>query len=653
MSMAIERTSGDALLRDRRPPASEPATWPRLLPRTELIGQAAGSGLREPPYLVRRCDGQVVQLSQLLYVIASHMDDGRELSAIADGAGAQLGLRIAPEQVAYIAEHKLTPLGLLAHRDGSAPSLERRTALLALRFRAGMIPERAVNTLAGVLRALFLPPVVIAAVAALVACDVWLATSHGIGAGLRVVIHRPALGLALVALIFLSAVFHECGHASACRYGGARPGRIGMGMYLIWPAFYTDVTDSYRLSKAGRLRTDLGGMYFNALFALAAAAAYFSTGFEPLLVLVFFQQTLMLEQFIPWIRLDGYYIVSDLIGVSDLFPRIKPVIASLLPGRHPGRLVTELKPWARAAVTTWVLTTVAVLTAFAVLIVVNAPGYLSSTWQSLIVQLDWVGNGVRFGSVVDLLVGAVGILTLLLPVAGLTLTYLLLCRGIGASLARRRARVDVALAAASSGSASTSSTPPASAEGPVVGSSLGGVARRTPGRAGASRSRSGRTLALLAGVALASLAAVFAVVDATTRDAARPTAHVPAVAAAQTQPVRIAAVRAASPAPRRARVSRPKAAALPTRVATAAAGRPATAVPVTTSAGGATSGNGTNSTGGGSTPSGSGSPSGSGTNSGGASITPTNGGTGSGSVTTPGAGTGSGSSGSGTLSGGG
>jgi hypothetical protein len=43
---------------------------PRLLAGTELIGRVPGSGLREPPYLVRRCDGQVVQLSRLLYVIA-------------------------------------------------------------------------------------------------------------------------------------------------------------------------------------------------------------------------------------------------------------------------------------------------------------------------------------------------------------------------------------------------------------------------------------------------------------------------------------------------------------------------------------------------------------------------------------------------------
>ena len=34
---------------------------------------------------------------------------------------------------------------------------------------------------------------------------------------------------------------------------------MGAGLYLVWPAFYTDVTDSYRLGRAGRLRTDLGG----------------------------------------------------------------------------------------------------------------------------------------------------------------------------------------------------------------------------------------------------------------------------------------------------------------------------------------------------------------------------------------------------------
>jgi putative peptide zinc metalloprotease protein len=444
MVMSETIAGSGALLADRAA-AAEFVPPPRLLEGTELMGQVSGSGLREAPYLVRRRDGEVVQLSQLLYVIASSMD-GRELGAVADTVGAQLDLRIAPEQVAYVAEQKLAPLGLVTYRDGTTPRLERVNALLALRFRVGIVSERAVNAIARPLQPLFLPPVVIAALAALLACDLWLGTSHGIGAALRAVIHRPVLGLAVFATVILSLAFHECGHAAACRYGGARPGRIGIGIYLVWPVFYTDVTDSYRLGKGGRLRTDLGGVYFNALVALAAAGAYFATGYEPLLLVVVSQQLLLLDQFVPWVRLDGYHIVSDLIGVSDLFARIKPVITSLLPGRHADRRVTELKLWARAAVTAWVFTTVIALTAMATAIVVYGPSYLGRAEQSLILQLDWIGRGMRIGSVVDVLSGAIGTVMLLLPVAGITLTYLLLCRGVGSTLAVRRARVELALA---------------------------------------------------------------------------------------------------------------------------------------------------------------------------------------------------------------
>jgi putative peptide zinc metalloprotease protein len=61
---------------------------------------------------------------------------------------------------------------------------------------------------------------------------------------------------------------------------------VGVGVYIVWPAFYTDITDSYRLDKKGRLRTDLGGMYFNAIFALAVGGLYAVTRFEPLLLIV-------------------------------------------------------------------------------------------------------------------------------------------------------------------------------------------------------------------------------------------------------------------------------------------------------------------------------------------------------------------------------
>lgn len=445
MSFALMTPPHSATTAEEQPLRAPGRTWPQLLEGTALLGRFAGSGLREPPYLVRRHDGQIVQLSPLLYAIASCMD-GRELPDIATAATDLLGLRVSPDLIAHAATQKLAPLGLVAYPDGSEPRLEALNPLLALRFRAGIIPAGAVNALAGVLRVLFLPGVMVAALGALLACDVWLATAHGIGAGVRTIIHSPTLGLALFGLLILSMAFHECGHAAACRYGGARPGRIGVGIYLVFPAFYTDVTDSYRLSRGGRLRTDLGGVYFNALVALAAAGAYFATGYEPLLVVTVTQQALLVDQFVPWLRLDGYHIISDLIGVSDLFARIKPVVLSLVPGRPLDRRVAELKPWARAAVSIWVLTTVAVLTGALAMIVVSAPGYLRQAWHSLTLQLHGVALGVSTGNVIAVIADVIGAFMLVLPVAGMTLTYLMLCRRMGASLATRSVRVDLTLA---------------------------------------------------------------------------------------------------------------------------------------------------------------------------------------------------------------
>ena len=67
--------------------------------------------------------------------------------------------------------------------------------------------------------------------------------------------------------------FHEFGHAAAAAAVAPRRARWATGLYLMWPAFYTDVTDSYRLGRGGRLRTDLGGLYFNAIVAVGDARA--------------------------------------------------------------------------------------------------------------------------------------------------------------------------------------------------------------------------------------------------------------------------------------------------------------------------------------------------------------------------------------------
>src|SRR5436305_1413662 len=244
-------------------------------------------------------------------------------------------------------QEKLVPLGVVQPTDGNAPELQKSDPLLALKMKTGVVPERLVNAITTVFKPLFLPPVVLAVLAAFFGLCGWLFVVHGVAQSLRAVLYDPLFILLLIGLVIVSEALHECGHATACAYGGARPGKMGVGIYIVWPAFYTDVTDAYRLGKGGRLRTDLGGVYFNSIFTLGTFAAYFLTGWEPLLLLPPLQLMEMLHQFLPFIRLDGYYIVSDLTGVPDMFARIKPTLKSLSPTTETPGEVTVLKPWVR------------------------------------------------------------------------------------------------------------------------------------------------------------------------------------------------------------------------------------------------------------------------------------------------------------------
>jgi putative peptide zinc metalloprotease protein len=178
---------------------------------------------------------------------------------------------------------------------------------------------------------------------------------------------------------------------------------MGAGLYIVWPAFYTDVTDAYRLDRKGRLRTDLGGIYFNAIFILLTAAAYAVTGFEPLLLIIPLQHMEILHQLLPFLRLDGYYIVSDLTGVPDMFARIKPVLKSLIPFTKTEDSVTELKPWARAAVTVYVLTLVPLLLLFFGLTIMNMPRVFATAYDSFLLTYHKLGNASALGITVDVI----------------------------------------------------------------------------------------------------------------------------------------------------------------------------------------------------------------------------------------------------------
>ena len=373
--------------------------------------------------MARRSNGDLIQLTELLYMVAEEVDGTSDHAEIAARVSDRYGRTVTADNVKVLIERNLVPDGFVVGPDGAQPQVKKPDPLLALKFKFTLLPQSVVMALAALLRPLFWPPLIVAALIGLVALDIWYFGTHGMAQSLRDLIYQPLLVLLIYGLLIVSILWHELGHATACRYGGAKPGRIGFGIYIVWPAFFTDVTDALTLGKGGRVRTDLGGLYFNVLFALAIGGVYFLTGFEPLLVLILMQHLLMLYNLMPFLRLDGYHAISDITGIPDLFGRIKPTVKGLVPGRETPKAVQELKPWARTVVTVWVVLVIPVLLYFFGMMVLSAPRVLATGWDSLTLQWEKVQAGLADGGWAQVAVGGLQSLMVVLPTTGMLVSF--------------------------------------------------------------------------------------------------------------------------------------------------------------------------------------------------------------------------------------
>ncbi|WP_200306559.1 hypothetical protein [Streptomyces adelaidensis] len=398
---------------------------------TELVGEFAGSGYRRPPHMVHRFDGQVIHLPDLLYETAKSLQR-HQGEAPRSGDGAHLLKRVAQEltqttgrtfttdHVAFVLDNKLAPLGITTRSDGTLAEFAKAEHLfLGLRYRAALISESVSWVIAGIFAWLFQPLLVLLAVSTFLATEIWLFSTQDAGLAMAQVMADPAGILAVLGLTLASAAFHEVGHAAACRYGKVRPGAMGCGLYLVWPAFYTDVTSSYRLGRGGRLRTDLGGVYFNSLFVLGLTALYIHSPSPVLLAAILLVNLEVVQQLLPTLRFDGYYIISDLVGIPDLFKYIGPILRRTILRRPPEERLQALKRWPQIVVTIWVLTVLPVLVLQLGLILFNLPQMAGAAWATATKIIAGVTTSAT--PVLSTTAACVQIFFLLLPLVGILL----------------------------------------------------------------------------------------------------------------------------------------------------------------------------------------------------------------------------------------
>jgi putative peptide zinc metalloprotease protein len=413
------------------------AVRPTRAADVELVGEFQGSGFAERQWLVRRGE-RFIQLTELLYRIVERADGTQTLEEIAEAVTESSDWLVTADNVHDLVDARLIPLGVVVGKDARPSAhvaLKQERSPFGLSLRKRVLGSSAIEPVAKVLQYLFAPPIAIAALLAALAAHVWV-YSHGLTGAFLDALYRPSSLLVILGVVLLAAVVHEFGHASALRYGGGRARGMGFGLYMIFPAFYTDVTESYRLKRWARVRTGLGGPYFHLLFAGALIGVALATGYEFLLIAVLLINVEIARQFIPFVRLDGYWVLADLTGVPDFISQMGPFLRSLVPRiAAGGAQLPRLKPWVTFVFAAYLALTIPVLVVLLVLLVRFLPRLMTLLWDAVATQIGFLSLAFDAHDWIGLATSLLELAILLLPVLGIAfLLYTLTLKPLRAVL---------------------------------------------------------------------------------------------------------------------------------------------------------------------------------------------------------------------------
>ena len=149
-------------------------------------------------------------------------------------------------------------------------------------------------------------------------------------------------------LLFIVSLFHETAHGLSCKHYGGHVHRMGFHLIYFTPAFFTDCVEAWVYgNRIERLITVLAGVWTELVICAVATPIWWGTpsgttaheiAYKLILItglgVVFFNWN-------PLMKLDGYYLLTELIEVPDL-KEDSTAYASALVRKHIWRLPVEV-----------------------------------------------------------------------------------------------------------------------------------------------------------------------------------------------------------------------------------------------------------------------------------------------------------------------
>ena len=292
---------------------------------------------------------QFFRVGELENLLLTLMDGTRDYAGIAAELKERAGIDATAEEVEE-AVSQFETLRLI-ESDLTGKELERAqrkeirkgksllSKILYVKFKA-VNPEKLFEKLLPRTRFLFARPALLAyalviAGGLVVAVPNWGEIARGL----------PRLwSLGSVALIWLTmavvVALHEMAHGLTCHYFGGRVKDMGFLLLYFQLAFYCNVSDAWLFKeKYKRAWVTLAGGFFQLFVWSLAVIGWRVTAEDVLINRIFFiimvtAGVQFIFNFNPLIKLDGYYLLSDLVEIPNLRAKAFDYIKSLLTFRE-------------------------------------------------------------------------------------------------------------------------------------------------------------------------------------------------------------------------------------------------------------------------------------------------------------------------------
>lgn len=258
-------------------------------------------------YILSFSDKHHIKVSEAAKIIIDLFDGKHTLSDVLCILQTK-GMEINESELKKIVQDILLSNGIL---EGSTFKNKKGNSMLWIKIP--LIDSWRLNNIFSVLKYAFKKNILLINMICLMICAV---------ASIYMVLHmeseKPLNSILIMGIGYFSLVIHEFGHASAAYKYKINVGKIGLGMYFLYPVMYIDMTSAWRLSSKQRVVIDFGGMYFQALTIIPLTVIGFISQKSLFFICSIYILAMSVYNLLPFLKLDGYWLFCDYFELNNL-----------------------------------------------------------------------------------------------------------------------------------------------------------------------------------------------------------------------------------------------------------------------------------------------------------------------------------------------